>query len=77
MARGLTPRAHIFSNTSFAIGPVMVPDSMSRIKPASAAGDTGTSSISAPVSFTWRKTSPMIQLLAAFGLPAAAAVASK
>ena len=68
------PVAYIFSKTSLAIGPLIVPESISRIKPASASGpqrhvvDSGAASRSSCAS-----ASPITQLLAAFGLPDAAA----
>src|SRR5687767_12152638 len=71
------PESYIVANTSFATVELIVPCSTIAIKPASAAGVIGTASISIARSFMLRSTSPMTQLLAAFGLPACFAVASK
>jgi hypothetical protein len=72
-----SPEANIFSNTCLAVGPLIAPLSTSLIRPASAAGDTGTRSMPSDAAFISRISSPMIQLLAALGLPASRAAASK
>ena len=71
------PVSYIFANTSFATVLLIVPRSTMAISPASAAGVIGTSSIAMARSFMLRSSSPMIQLLAAFGLPDCRAVSSK
>src|SRR5262249_56768690 len=71
------PVPYIFSKTSFATGPVMVPLSTSAMSSPRASGASGAESISSRVSFSLRATSPLTQLLAALGLPLAAATRSK
>src|SRR5262245_37922864 len=71
------PVPYIFSKTSLATGPVIVPRSTSATSSPSASGGSGAVSISSRVSFSFRASSPITQLLAALGLPPAAATRSK
>jgi hypothetical protein len=77
MVRGDSPEANIFSNTSFASLPLIVPSSMRRMSSPSAWGRMGLDSTGRPVSLILRSSSDMIQLLVALGLEDAAAAASK
>jgi len=77
ISSALRPDSIIVAKTSLPIAVLMVPLSISLISPASAPGETGRSATSMPRSFITRSSSPMIQLLAAFGFDAAAAVCSK
>ena len=77
MSAAARPESYILANTSLATVELIVPFSTMAISPASAAGVIGTASISMARSFMLRSTSPITQLLAAFGLPDCCAVASK
>ena len=77
MSAAARPDSYIVANTSFATVELIVPFSTIAIKPASAAGVIGTASISIARSFMLRSTSPITQLLAAFGLPECLAASSK
>jgi hypothetical protein len=71
------PDSIIFANTSLPMALLIVPFSIRATRPARAAAATGASSIDAPRSLRTRSSSPMTQLLAAFGWPARRATSSK
>src|SRR5438445_59919 len=78
MARAASPERYIFSKTSLAIPPLMVPSSMRMMRSARFAGGIGHAArarSSSPASS--RRSSLSTQFAATLGLPQACAVASK
>jgi hypothetical protein len=77
IAAASSPVAHILSNTSFAVRPLIVPASTSLTSPARASGPTGQEARPRSPSLTLRSTSVITQFEAALALPHARATASK
>ena len=77
ISSAVRPESYIFGKTSLAMALLIVPLSTSAISPASAAGLSGRSATAVPRSLSVRSSSPITQLLAALGLPAAPATCSK
>ena len=76
MAAAPSPDAHIFSNTSRPVVPLMAPASIMRTRSARAAGVTGHEASGRSSSFSFRSTAVITQLDAALGLPLPRATAS-